>query len=84
MAGTNPTNALSYLKLEPIRIIGTGSVLEFGAVANRYYTIDFRNTLESGAWTNLVEILPATSNRVIRITNDVTTPTRFYRVQIPE
>ena len=83
IAGTNPTNALSYLKLEPIQVLSGNSILEFGAISNRSYTIDFRNTFDSGTWTNLYDVPAATSNRIIRFTNTVTTPKRFYRIQIP-
>jgi hypothetical protein len=84
VAGTNPTNAASYLKIErPLVIGGAEAVLQFEAVSNRSYTLDYRNVLESGTWTNLFAVPSATNNRTIRLTNSVTAPTRLYRVTIP-
>ena len=83
IAGTIPTNALSYLRLEPLRRQATNSILEFAAVSNRYYTVDFRNTLDSGTWTNLFDIPAMATNRTLRMTNSVTSPMQFYRIQIP-
>jgi hypothetical protein len=74
---------LSSLRLDPLQWETTHSILEFAAVSNRYYTVDFRNTLDSGTWTNLFEIPATITNRTIRLTNSVTTPMRFYRIQIP-
>ena len=59
------------------------AVLQFQAVSNRTYTIDFRDTLDSATWTNLYSIAPATNNRTLFFTNNYATPMRVYRIQIP-
>jgi len=84
IAGTVPTNGASYLKLEPLQFLpGNNAVLQFAAVSNRTYTIDFRDTLDSQTWTNLYSIAPATTNRTLFFTNNYATPMRYYRIQIP-
>jgi hypothetical protein len=84
IAGTNPTNALSFLKVEPLAIASEDTaIVEFEAIASRYYTIDFRNSLDSGSWTNLLQVPATTTNRTIRFTNSAAGPVQFYRVQIP-
>jgi hypothetical protein len=84
LAGTDPTNALSYLKLEPLAWAGASNVLlQFGAVSNRNYTIEFRDSLETGGWSNLFTIPAVNSNRVMALTNAVATPMRVYRIAIP-
>jgi hypothetical protein len=84
LAGTDPTNAASVLRLEPLQFVpGSKAVLQFDAVANREYTIDYRDTLGSGMWTNLFFIPQAASNRTLQFTNQLTTPMRLYRIQIP-
>ncbi len=83
IAGTVPTNGASYLRLEPLQFLpGNNAILQFAAVSNRTYGIDFQDTL-ANAWTNLYSIAPVTTNRSLSFTNNYTTPTRFYRVQIP-
>ena len=84
IAGTNPTNGASYLKIEgPVILGGAQAVLQFEAVSNRNYTLDYRNVLESGTWTNLFAVPSTTNNRTVRLTNSMTAPQRLYRVTIP-
>jgi hypothetical protein len=84
IAGTVPTNGASYLKLEPLQFLpGNNAILQFDAVSNRTYTIDFRDTLDGQTWTNLYSIPAGTTNRTLLFTNAFTTPMRVYRIQIP-
>jgi hypothetical protein len=83
IAGTNPTNGLSYLRVEPLRLQSGNAILEFAAVSNRNYNIQFRDTFDSGVWTNLFTVPAATNNRTLRFTNAITTPIRFFRIEIP-
>src|SRR4030095_12742841 len=55
-AGTNPRDPLSYLRLSLIR--SGGSSLTFNAVANRTYTVEYRDTLSPGVW-QLLQTGPA-------------------------
>jgi len=63
IAGTNPTDPLSYLKLE--QDVTTGSVLlRFGAISNRTYSIQYTDTLGIGPWLTLTSFPARSTNRV--------------------
>src|ERR1043165_6542876 len=54
IAGTDPTNALSVLKLT-LTTTNTG-LLEFVAQANIGYTVQYRTNLSSALWNNVTSI----------------------------
>jgi hypothetical protein len=81
-AGTNPTNAASYLKIDSISV--SNSVrLEFGAISNKTYQIQRTGALEPAQWTSIADIIARATNRT-EIIFDLTAPTnRFYRIATP-
>jgi hypothetical protein len=79
-AGTNPRDPLSYLRLRLIR--SGGSSLTFNAVANRTYTIEYRDTLSPGAW-QVLQSVPAGPNREVQLNDAAGGNTRFYRLRTP-
>jgi hypothetical protein len=86
-AGTDPTNALSYLKMDSITPAegGSAATLGFWAVSNKTYTVQYRDSLDSGDWSRLVDVVAVSSNRVLEI-SDPGAPTaarRFYRLVTP-
>jgi hypothetical protein len=86
-AGTDPTNALSYLKVDSISLAEGGSVARVGflAVSNKTYTVQYRDWLDSGEWGRLADVVAVSSNRVVEI-SDLGAPTavrRFYRLVTP-
>jgi hypothetical protein len=88
IAGTDPTNALSCLKVENFSMSGASTQqvnLEFNALSNRTYTILSRGTPVGGVWTRVADVVADSSNRVIEITDPRPTngPPRFYRVVTP-
>src|SRR6185295_1994441 len=80
LAGTNPTNAASYLKIEQGPGAATVSV---AAVSNRTYTVQFTDGLGTGVWQRLGDIVAAPTNRVESFTDAGWTTNRFYRVATP-
>jgi hypothetical protein len=55
IAGTDPTNSLSYLKIENLSA-GTGpTMIRFFAVSNHTYSVLYKNTLDAGAWSRLAD-----------------------------
>jgi hypothetical protein len=81
VAGTDPTNAASYLKIDRFAA-PPDSVLTFQAVSNRTYLVQFTNTLAHGEW-QLLAPFPATStNRVVTVIVPATS-NQFYRLAIP-
>jgi hypothetical protein len=84
LADTNPTNALSYLKLDLVSLNTNQAVLQFEARSNHVYRVDTRDNIEASNWTNLVEFFAVNAtNRIIRVTNSVAPPMRLYRLGIP-
>ena len=82
-AGTNPANALSYLKVERISL-GGGATIEFLAVSNRTYTVEYADELEnSGAWAKLVDVVAQPETRTETIIDSGSGPRRYYRLATP-
>jgi hypothetical protein len=58
-------------------------VLQFNAVSNRLYTIEYKNSLSAPSWLVLHSEL-AGATRVVTYTDSSSPPTnRFYRVRTP-
>ena len=83
MAGTNPTNSLSYLKIDTLTP-GGGATLTFGAVSNRTYTIQYTEGVGTGQWSRLADVVARTNNRVETIFDPGYSTNRFYRVATPK
>lgn len=81
LAGTDPTNAASYLRVEIVSA-GGGATLQFGAVANRSYTIQ-RAPVVGGPWTKVADFIPLSSDQVETIFDPDWTTNRFYRAVTP-
>ncbi len=82
VAGTNPTDPLSLLKLT---VTTTNSaVLQFVAQPNIAYTIQYQTNLTLGTWSNLMLIGGQSQSRTVQV-NTPTGPTslQFYRVATP-
>jgi predicted amidohydrolase len=86
-AGTDPTNALSYLKVDSITPAegGSAAMLGFWAVSNKTYTVQYRDSLEIGDWSRLVDVVAVSSNRLVEISDPgpVTAARRSYRLVTP-
>jgi len=86
VAATNPTNALSVLKLALTTINPGGSALEFVAQSNLTYTVQYRTNLALGGWLSLSNV-PGLINtvRTIQVTAPNPPPNweHYYRVATP-
>lgn len=83
LAGTDPTNALSYLKIDSISAPGSAS-LAFGTISNHTYTVQFTDALDAGAWSRLADVPARASNRVEQVLDPNYTTNRFYRLATPQ
>jgi hypothetical protein len=83
IAGTNPHDASSYLRIEGLSA-RSGVTLNFIAVSNRSYTIQYRNTLSSGTWTNLADVGASITNRSISLGDTNVGRSRIYRLVTPQ
>jgi hypothetical protein len=83
VAGTNPTNALSLLKLT--MSITNAYVLEFVAQSNLAYTIQYRTNLASATWSNLLNIGAQSQVRTtqVDVPNLPAAWEHYYRVMTP-
>jgi hypothetical protein len=82
IAGTDPRDALSYLKVGPI----TGQFpvqLNFSAISNRTYTVEYTDLLGGGIWTKLADIAGSPTNRVESLMDRVPAVQRVYRLVTP-
>ena len=82
-AGTDPADALSYLKVERISL-GAGAAIEFLAMSTRTYTVEYADELEnSGAWAKLVDVVAQPETRTETIIDSGSWPRRYYRLATP-
>ena len=85
VAGPDPHDPSSYLRVD-LGPNGTGTAqLEFLAVSNRTYSVEFKESLSSGRWSKLADIQNQPSNRVERIADPFPiTAGRLYRLVTPQ
>ncbi|PYJ01969.1 MAG: hypothetical protein DME25_17140 [Verrucomicrobia bacterium] len=80
-AGTDPTVASSLLRLSVVRM--SPPMLQFDAVANKSYAVEYKNALNAASWT-LLQAVPAGTARSVQISDPSSAPiSRFYRVRTP-
>jgi hypothetical protein len=84
-AGTSPTNAASVLQMDVIeRSSPTNIVLQFSALSNRIYRVEYRDGWETPGWSVLTTIPAVATNRSV-IWPDLLAPVgaRYYRLTVP-
>jgi hypothetical protein len=81
IAGTDPTSTMSYLRLEGMSTNPT--TLEFYAVANKTYTVQYRDSLTEGAWSKLADVLAMPTERLEQVIDPRSNPQRYYRLVTP-
>ncbi len=80
IAGTEPNNGLSYLKIE---IQGAGlNLVRFHAKARKSYTVQYASSV-TGPWSRLTNVSPEGADRVVEIPDNFTGPPRYYRLLTP-
>ena len=84
LAGTNPTNILSRLALSIAPPVASAVGVSFDAVSNRTYSIEYRTSLTTGVWERLTNFAISPTNRTFIWSNDVTEPSRFFRIVTPQ
>ena len=82
LAGTNPTNSASYLRVEG-PVLGGGTTVSFGAVSNRTYSVLYSDSLGAPVWQKLGDIQARNTNHVESLTDSRGGTNRFYRVVTP-
>jgi hypothetical protein len=82
VAGTDPTNALSYLKIDSVSLTGEASVT-FGAISNRTYTVEYTDDLGPGEWSRLADVAARNVNRAETVIDPGFATNRIYRLVTP-
>lgn len=85
LAGTDPRDPNSGLKIESVQISGNTVFLRFVAVAGKSYTLQYRDSMDSAAWQKLQDI-PAKPNVALIVISDTLpdqSTARFYRLVTP-
>ena len=83
LAGTDPSNAGSYLRLLPPVLQGAAALLNFPALANKTYSVQFSDDLASGTWGKVADVIASTANRTVTVSDDGFRTNRFYRLVSP-
>ncbi|HTI97275.1 MAG TPA: lamin tail domain-containing protein [Dongiaceae bacterium] len=85
LAGTSPVDAMSYLKLD-LSLDGSGTSLQFHAVAGRSYTVLYREAFGSGNWLRLQDVPASGSDTNVTVTDPGAGKlgSRFYRLVTPQ
>jgi hypothetical protein len=56
LAGTNPTDRNSFLKIDSVDVGGGAARVHFTAAAGRTYSILYRSNLGGGTWSKLADV----------------------------
>ena len=86
MAGTNPMDGTSRLKIDAVTVAGSAPALQFSAVAGKTYTVLYSDNLNSAVWSTLQNVPAQASDGVVTIPDSTlgSAPTRFYRLVTPQ
>jgi hypothetical protein len=82
IAGTDPQNGQSYLKVENLTL-GGGAAIEFMALSNKTYTVESTDSLESGLWTRVRDVYATSNSGPVTVIDPTFTINRFYRLATP-
>ena len=81
LAGTDPCDATS--KLNAILTGPDIRTIQFNAVSNRAYSVQFNDRLIPGQWQKLVDVMARSDNHIESIIDSSPRTNRFYRVVTP-
>jgi hypothetical protein len=82
IAGTDPRDEQSYLKVDTISVAGSAT-LNFIARSNKTYTIQYNSELAPSGWVNFTNALSRPTNRLETIVDPALSPGRVYRLVTP-
>jgi len=88
IAGTDPTNALSYLRVENIQSATSVDQLvriEFNAVSNRTYSVLSSEQPGGPGWSRVADVVATPTNRILQVIDQrpAGSPPRYYRLVTP-
>jgi len=83
IAGTDPTNALSNLKITPVAWSNGVLRLQFQAVSNKTYSVQYSSSLADTNWPVLGRMIARKTNHVEVLVDPLANTNRFYKVVTP-
>jgi hypothetical protein len=84
LAGTEPNDASSVLRIEGVSTGLEGTTLTFHAMSNRTYSVQFKSSLNEAAWLSLTNASARATNRMEAVTDSgARGGSRFYRLVTP-
>ena len=83
LADTDPTNALSNLKINSMSWSNGALRMEFSAVSNKTYAVQSIQSLSGTNWQNIVRLPGRRTNHVEVVLDPAATTNRFYRLVTP-
>lgn len=84
LAGTDPQNAASALRILSAAPGVSGTDLRFEAIAGRTYSILYRDSLTSGLWQKLADVPAPGATQILTIHDPASaTSNRFYQLATP-
>lgn len=82
LAGTNPTNTVSLLKLTALSANPSNTVARFPSVIGSVYQLQTRDDLGTGLWSIAVDQIPGTGTNIFLADPNAPPSKRFYRLQV--
>ena len=84
LAGTNPRDPESNLRVSKVSTAAESTRLEFLAVSNRTYSVLYASKVEANVWNKLADVPAHPTNRVESLMDTWSgAPARFYRLTTP-
>lgn len=83
VAGTDPTNALSFLRIERVTNAPLATRIEFLLISNRTYSVEFTDDLSAGEWFKLADVPARTNTGPASVRDPVAATNRLYRLVTP-
>ena len=85
IAGTDPKDPASFPRIKQITFESGQPAIQFLAIANRTYSIQYKESLSLAGWVNLRNVDARLTNRMETVldTNAISAK-RFYRLATPQ
>jgi hypothetical protein len=86
LAGSNPTNSQSLLKINSLVLTLNGLTLGFTRFAGHTYTVQFRDNMASGSWQSLTNLDAVSVTEPVQVNDSAGggKSARFYRLVTPQ
>jgi len=89
VAGTNPKDSSSYLRVADVEAAEDNLVIRFEAVGDKSYTIQGREEAAEGAWKRVLDLSPQGAKgttKSVEVLDTLNSPERkkFYRIVTPQ